>query len=1467
MKKRIIKLLISFKITNHFMDCFTTTFLKNAAKKGSNTKQSIVFLLIVFFSGISFSSAQCPTATDTNQSFCDIQSPTVASLVATDNGGGIAWFATATSTTPLSFGGGLVNGEDYFLDNSAGNCGTRIQVFVSLATAPTGQNFQGVCVPTPSQATIASLNAVGNNVQWYNIAIGGAPLAANTVLNSGAIYYAGQTNPITGCLTSRLAVFVVVNVVAIPSGDAVQFFCNEATNPPTVADLVATGANNWYLTNTSAFVLVPETLLVDGQTYYATTTVPPCESTQRLEVLVNLIPENDAGEGGTLGICEIDLLTAATVNLFDQLAGTPSNLGFWTGPIATNNGNLGTLNLSSLDVSAIPYVFTYTVSSLNTCPLSEATVTVIIEPFLNAGSNATITFCESEVPTDLFTFLGGNPDFGGTWTPELASGTGEFDASIDLAGIYTYTLPGTINCPPDSATVTVTLVDNFNAGTNGNITFCESEIPTDLFAFLGGNPDLGGTWSPSLASGTGIFDVTTDVSGVYTYTVAGTASCPSDEATVTVLITDVVDAGTDGNATICVNEIPIDLFTYLGGNPDLGGTWFPSLSSGTGEFDASIDLAGIYTYTLPGTINCPSDSATVTVTLVDNFNAGTNGNITFCESEIPTDLFAFLGGNPNLGGTWSPSLASGTGIFDVTTDVSGVYTYTVAGTASCPSDEATVTVLITDVLNAGTDGNATICVNEIPIDLFTYLGGNPDLGGTWFPSLSSGTSVFDPSADSAGFYTYTLPGTINCPTDSATILVTIVENLDAGTSGNAVFCEGDVSLDLLDFLGDNPNLGGEWTPALTSGTGVFDPAIDLAGIYTYTLIGTSNCPSDTATVTVTIVDNADAGTNGDAVFCENEVPTDLFAFLGGNPDTGGTWSPTLASESGIFDPAIDPAGDYTYFLAGTGSCPSSSATVSVFIDEILEAGDNGNFFICETNLSTITTLNLFDQLLGMPSDTGEWTGPIATTNGNLGTVDFTSLALSGSPYEFTYTVLNSNACPPTQATVTITIEPFLNAGTDGTVVFCESGVPTDLFLSLGGNPSPGGTWSPALTSGNGIFNPGTDLAGNYTYTHTASTSCPADFAKVTVSIIENANAGISGNITFCENDSPTDLFTILGGNPDLGGLWSPTLSSGTGIFDPSQDQAGTYTYTLSGTNPCLEISSEVNVVVDQLPSSSLATLNLGTICLNADANIIITNAINVPNGNYQLTYEISGQILFNETIGVVFQNGSTSFTIPAAVFNAIGSSVLTVSSIEFDAANACGASVILFTPVSFTIDEIATPTFNGTTLFCETDNATLAELSAGIIESASIVWYDAAINGLALTTTTELINGTTYYAAIVSATGCESAVRLAITVTIDDCTDDELVIPDGFSPNGDGINDAFVLKNIRTLYPNFAILIYNRWGNVLFEGNANKPDWDGNNEKGISIGGQKPPVGVYFFVLNYNDGVKKDLQGRVYLSK
>ncbi len=72
--------------------------------------------------------------------------------------------------------------------------------------------------------------------------------------------------------------------------------------------------------------------------------------------------------------------------------------------------------------------------------------------------------------------------------------------------------------------------------------------------------------------------------------------------------------------------------------------------------------------------------------------------------------------------------------------------------------------------------------------------------------------------------------------------------------------------------------------------GTFIPGTSLPGAYVYRVIGTPPCADATAVVTVNVVAEPIAGTDGTASVCSNEVAFPLIGRLGGTPATNGTWS-------------------------------------------------------------------------------------------------------------------------------------------------------------------------------------------------------------------------------------------------------------------------------------------------------------------------------------------------------------------------------------------------------------------------------------------------------------------------------------------------------------------------------------------------------------------------------------------------
>ena len=83
----------------------------------------------------------------------------------------------------------------------------------------------------------------------------------------------------------------------------------------------------------------------------------------------------------------------------------------------------------------------------------------------------------------------------------------------------------------------------------------------------------------------------------------------------------------------------------------------------------------------------------------------------------------------------------------------------------------------------------------------------------------------------------------------------------------------------------------------------------------------------------------------------------------------------------------------------------------------------------------------------------------------------------------------------------------------------------------------------------------------------------------------------------------------------------------------------------------------------------------------------------------------------------------------------------------------------------------------------------------------------------------------------------------------------ELFVPNGFTPNNDGINDNFEIKNIEQ-YPNNELVILNRWGNEIYKASPYQNDWNGQtNVEGVYLQGKTIKDGTYFYILKLNDNL------------
>ncbi|HMN06233.1 MAG TPA: gliding motility-associated C-terminal domain-containing protein [Flavobacteriales bacterium] len=940
-------------------------------------------------------------------------------------------------------------------------------------------------------------------------------------------------------------------------------------------------------------------------------------------VNVTVIPAPKAGTNGTHTVCSTD----GTFALFAHLGGTPDVGGSWTGP-----GNVPVPSGNFNPASSTPGVYTYRVTGTSPCADATATVTVSVVAAANAGSNGSVTLCSTSPDENLFPHLGGTPDAGGTWTkPPPAGGTlagGVYKPSDPThpAGTYTYTVTGATPCPNVSATVQVVEHQAPNAGIDAVTTQCSTNPPFSMRTILGGGPDAGGTWLNS--SGTVVpstFTPGTTAPGIYRYVLLGQAPCLNDTSQVAVNVNAAPKAGNNGAVVVCSDDAPVDLFMQLGGTPDAGGTWTnPNNAPNNGSFvPGPTAVQGGYTYRVAGLSPCADATAVVTVTQHRRPVAGNSATVAVCSTDGPINLFNSLGGTPDAGGTWTgPGGASSNGVFVPATAGTFVYKYKVTGTAPCAPDSALVTVNVTQAPYAGESGVLTICAGQPTVDLFTVLGGIPDMNGTWSELTPTGrlsAHFFNPGIPTQlppGTYgfRYVVPASASCPGDTANAQVIIVPLLNAGNNGTKTVCSTETQVNLFTALGGSPQPGGTWLDLDGTGllTGQFFNANGAgAGSYhfRYRLTGTLSCTSDSAQVTVNVVAAPNAGHEGWATFCSEGPAVSLMPYIS-PASPGGTWrkpAPGNQVFSGTYVPATFDPGDYTYTVSGTGPC---SAAVTVLHISETQGPNAGNPAVV-TKCASDGAFNMTASLGGAPALNGTWKDPSGNPHSDM------FVPGQDPPGVYIYTVPGTFPCVDKSSSLTVNVNIPPNAGGDHSKTVCDNSASFQLFDELTGADMGGQWFDPVMAPlPTGTFLPGTSMPGIYTYRVTGMAPCGTAEGTVHVFVTQSPDAGTSVSIALCANDPSQALVNKLGGTPDPTGTWvgpAPLNPYFSGIFQPGMSAPGVYTYTVNGVPPCTSASSTVSVSVAQPPSAGLGrTIN---VCSNSGLFAMVDSLGGSPNLN------------------------------------------------------------------------------------------------------------------------------------------------------------------------------------------------------------------------------------------------------------
>jgi len=1129
--------------------------------------------------------------------------------------------------------------------------------------------------------------------------------------------------------------------------------------------------------------------------------------------------DNIICEGSTYTIADATAVNAVTVYW------TTTGTGVFNNPALVNPTYIPSPN----DILDGFVTLTMYVSSASPCiGASDAMVLGISrQAFVDAGQNAAI--CEGSAYT-----LSGATSQNATGLIWATSGTGTFDDPTILHPVYTpgaadisagsvvLTLTGqsAAPCGPDSDAMTLVISQQATAYAGEDATICEGSTYTlsgavagDALSILWTTSGTGIFNNPAIANPTYIPSQNDILDGMVVLTMYANAASPcpgaSDAMVLSISRQAVVYAGPD--VSICEGSVlPLDQATQSNATALLWTT------SGTGTFSDPTILnpvytpggddisAGLVTLTLSATSAAPcsqtSDAMVLSISRQATADAGPDDAI--CGSTSYTLSDANAGNYVSV--YWT---TSGTGTFNNPNLVNPVYT-----PSQNDTQDGQVTLTLTAYPDApcGNVSDAMVLTISAPVEIFAGADATICDGGSYQLSdatqnntvsvlwITSGTGTFDDPALLNPVYT---PGAEDILNGSVTLTIT----------GEAAPPCDNVSDDVIITISPQ--------------------AIAFAG-EDYTICGGVSYTISDATAT-----NAETimwTTTGTGVFNNPGIA---------NP----TYTP---SQNDILDGYVN----LTMMVTSAEPCSGASdeMTLNISRQALVNAGADATICENETFVPVGASQQNATSILWTTTGTGTFSDatillPIYTPGAQdiaSGSVTLILSAVSAIP------------CVEVSDSLVLSfsLQAMVSAGQDATV--CSG---ADYTLS--GAVASGYTSLLWTTSGTGIFTDATVLNAVYlpsnsdlfneqvilTLTAESATGCVSatDQMVLTIDGLPFADAG--PDLSVCQGESlqiisatAADYVTIYWTYTGMGSMIGTNTLTPT--YVPAVNETGNIILTLNvtGSEACggLLYSDEMILTIKQKVVADAGEDQ--TIPYNSTTNLIggATNG----SGSYVYNWQPSGLLVNNNT-----PNPETLQLTNHTDFILVVTDVVTGCQ-DVDSMRVT-IDGINYPPVAN--DDFDTTKYNTPVRIDILGNDSDPENGA-----LTITFCGYPLNGLVILNS----NNTITYQPFEGFSGddslCYQICDKGIPVMCDQAmvyihvlpkpNIEDVVIYNGISPNGDGINDTWTIKGIEG-FPDNEVKIFNRWGDRIR--NLSRYDninvfWDGTNAEGEPV-----PDGTYYYIL------------------
>lgn len=1359
-------------------------------------------------------------------------------LSATAPGGTYQWYDASSGGNLLATGPSyttppLTANTTYYVQTTVGtatSARTAVTVTVNAPPAPPTAPSQTACY-----GYVTTLTASGSTgtYEWYDAPIGGNLLAIGSTFTTGLVasnlsYYVQTT--VNGCSSTRTQVNITVSYIAnITSQLSASICSSNVMNYTITSDLPGTtyvwgraavpGISNLAVANQTSSV-INETLINTTNapinvTYLITPTTNGCTG-ESFHYVVTVYPLPTVTSASSATVCnESPVSYTITFNIpgVNFTWGRAAVPGISDAPVSgqtspTINETLTNTTNAPINVT---YVFTY---SAGNCTGLTFNYVVTVNPSVSVTSPQVFNAC-SGVPLN-YVIAANTPSATFTWSrnsyvyitnPAVSNQTSSpieevlVNKTTDPVYVnYTIT-PSAYGCTGMPVIVQVevfpqpaTPVANSNSPVcvGSTIQLQTPLVPGANYLWTGPNGFTSTAQNPSISN------VTTANTGTYTLLVS-VNGCTSPPATVQAVVDEppVADAGPD--QTVCTS-IP---------NVQLAG----SVSGGT--------TTGIWTTSGSGT-----------------FTGGLSSTNVLNAQYFPSAQDRAAGSvKLTLGSTSKDDCTVSTAILTIT------------------FQSAQITSASTGAVCTGTAQNYSITSN---IPGSTYVWSRAAVPGITNPAISNQTSssitetLFNPGTTPIDVIYIITPSAAGCQGIPFNYTVTVNPQpvTPAATASTPVCVGSNIQL-------QTPLIPGAtyaWTgPAGFTSTSQ-NPIVSnvtQANTGAYSVIVTVNgCPSQPGTVNAVVDLPPVAAAGPNQIVCATTTAVTLTGSITGGTTTG-VWSTngtgtftgggnTTTSLNAQYFPSAQDVTNGTVILTLTSTsndnCTVATSTMTITFQaaQITSAATGAICTGTAQNYSITSNIPGSTYTWSRPAVTGISNGPVA--NQTSSSITETLFNTGTTPVDVIYTIVPAfNGCSGEPFTYTVTVNPqpvtptitALTAVCVGSIIHLQTpAIPGATYAWTG----PGGFTSNSQNPD--VSNVTTANAGVYTLIVSVN-GCPSQPAMVTAVVDLPPVAAAGPDQTICPSTTAvtlagsvtggttTGLWTTSGSGTFTGGGSSTTVLTGQ-YFPSAQDVSnGSVTLTLASTsNDDCAISTSTMTIKFQLLKAVTAGPDQ-SICSQGTAQL--AGQITIPGGGIWTT---SGTGTFNPSAGSL-----NATYVPSAADIKSGSVVLTLT------ANAPGQCYI--PSDNLTIKLIPPPTVNagGTVYILRNHTITLNP----IVSDPNVQYsWSPDIDISSTTIKNPVITGDvnrTYILTVTDTRGCVTQDQVKVIVA------PELVVPNAFTPNGDGINDQWNIVGL-SAYQQATVDIFDRSGQKVYHSIGYGIPWDGTYK------GKEVPFGVYYYVID-----------------